>query len=184
MQLNQRNNHQLFVPVVQMSHPCQSLASLTASTAAWVSPLQPWGAAKEAPTTAPSPWNTASSLLKTSSMTSAPTAPTASLNHRGHFRQYPDTSLLSPAWSIPTLPFLSWPRAVVPGSTRLWGPPWGPPTAPARTSPQAAAADTQTFLPVRPPGWMKWTTVSFDLSKARSRTCVGLVTQDSCCVKD
>lgn len=150
MQSNLNNKYHL--SLAQMNHPCQSLASPTASTAAWVSPLQPWGAAKGATTTAPSPWSTASSRLKTSSTTSAPTAPTAFLSRRAHFRRYPGTSLSSPAWSTPTPAFLSWPRAAGPGSTLLWGSPWGPPMAPARTSPLAAAEDTQTFQPALLPG--------------------------------
>lgn len=145
-----------------MNHPCQSLATLTVCTAVWVSPLRPWGAAKGATTTVPSPWSTASFLLKTNSMTSAQTAPMAFLSHRGHFRHYPDTSPSSPVWSIPILVFLLWARAAGLESTPLWGSPWGQPMVPVRTSPQAAVEDTQTFLPVLSPGWMKWTMGSFD----------------------
>lgn len=144
--------HVCVVLVAQMNHPCQSSAIPMASTAASVSPLQPWGAAKEATTIAPSPWSTVSCPLKTSSMTSAPTARTVSLSHQGHFRHCPDISLSSPAWSTLTLAFPSWPRAAGLGSTLQWGSPWHQPTAQAQTSPQEAAEDTQTFQPVLPLG--------------------------------
>lgn len=147
--LNYLNYSFIFILVWQMNHQCQSLATLTAFTAAWASPLQLWEAAKRATL---SPLSTASSLLKTSSTTCAPTAPTAFLSHRGHFRHYQDTSLSSPTWSTLILPYLSWPKAAVLGSTLLWGFPWGQLTAPAQTSLPAAAVDTQIFQPVLPPG--------------------------------
>lgn len=147
--LNYLNYSFIFILVWQMNHQCQSLATLTAFTAAWASPLQLWEAAKRATL---SPLSTASSPLKTSSTTCAPTAPTAFLSHRGHFRHYQDTSLSSPTWSTLILPYLSWPKAAVLGSTLLWGFPWGQLTAPVQTSLPAAAADTQIFQPVLPPG--------------------------------
>lgn len=160
---HQSNNFVL--AVAQMSRPCQSSASPTASTAAWASPLQPWGAGRGPTTTAPSRWSTASCPRRTSSTTSAPTAPTACRSRRAPCRRCPDTSPSSQAWSTPTRPSPSWARAAGRGSTPPPGAPWGPPTAPARTCRRAAAGGTRTFPPARPPGWTRWTMDSFDLDR-------------------
>lgn len=164
----------LLVPDTQMNHPCRSSATPTASTAAWVKPLRPWGAAKGATTTAPFPWSMASSRHKISFTTSAPAAHTAFLSRPARFRHYPDTHLLSLVWSILTPAFLSWARVAARGWPRLWGSPWGQLMAPARTSLQAAVEDTQIFLLAPPPGWMKWTTGSFDLTISMKWTTLGI----------
>lgn len=158
-----------------MSLPCQSSALPTASTAAWASRLQRWGAAREPTTTAPSRWSTASCPPRTSSTTSAPTALTASRSRLDPCRRCPDTSPSSPAWSTPTRPSPSWARAAGRGSTPPAGGRWGPLTAPVQTCRRAAAGDTQTFPPARLPGWTRWTTDSFDSERENGKSASGTV---------
>lgn len=143
--------------VFQTSHPCRSSVTPMASTAAWASRLQPWGAA-----TAPSPWSMESSPLRTSTVTSAPAAPTAYPSPQSRFRPCPGTSPPSPAWSTLTPACPSWPKAGPRGWTQAWEECWGALTAPARICPLAAVGATQTSQRVQLPGWMKWTTDSFD----------------------